>query len=98
MKKLVVEVARLTGQCDAGLREGDRFEVTEDFRLSGDKCCYFAMSSLVPVLMALQAGLEPSVLGLSHEQGVAYLQCSDPGHPWTSGGTVVFRVSALKGA
>jgi len=30
-------------------------------------------------------------LGLSKEEGVAYMQCVDPGEPYTDGGTVIFR-------
>ncbi|MGM0366208.1 MAG: hypothetical protein ACQEP5_06680 [Actinomycetota bacterium] len=46
----------------------------------------------MPALLALQQGSEPKDIGLSNEDGVAYLQYSDPGEPYTPGGTVIFKI------
>ncbi|GEM_PF-5498513 len=36
-------------------------------------------------------GVDPIELGLSKEKDVAYIQCVDPGEPYTEGGTVIFK-------
>jgi len=40
----------------------------------------------------LREGADPGKLGLSKEEGVAYIQCPDPGKPFTPGGTVIFKI------
>ena len=42
--------------------------------------------------MALRQGADPVELGLAKEGKAAYLQCPDPGEPYTNGGTVVFKI------
>ena len=92
MKHLIVEVVSVEGYCLAGYKVGDTFEVNKNVSLDGQKLCYFAISSLMPVILALQLGNEPSGIGLSKEKGAAYMQCSDPGSPITPGGSVVFKI------
>ena len=96
VKKLIVEVIDVKEKCDAMLKVGDKWTITEDFCIEGKKVCYFAVSSLMPVLFALQTGTEPKEMGLSKEDGVAYMQCSDPGPPLTPGGTVTFKIKFLE--
>lgn len=92
VKKLIVEVTDVKGKCDTKLKIGDKWTITEDFCIEGKNICYFAVSSLMPVLFALQTGTEPKEMGLSKEDGIAYMQCSDPGPPLTPGGTVTFKI------
>ena len=92
MKHLIVEVVEVRGRCVAGYNVGDSFEVNQNVSLNGDKICYFAVSSLMPAILALQLGNNPKEIGLSNESNCAYMQCSDPGQPYTPGGTVVFKL------
>ncbi len=92
MKHLIVEVVEIKGRCVAGYKVGDRFEINQNVSVDGDKICYLALSSLMPALLALQLGNNPKEIGFSSEDRIAYLQCSDPGPPFTPGGTVVFKI------
>ena len=92
MKHLVVEVVEVRGRCVAGYNIGDKFEINPNVCVDGEKICYFAVSSIMPAILALQLGNDPKDIGLSKEKGVAYMQCSDPGEPFTSGGTVFFKI------
>lgn len=92
MKHLIIEVAEVNGRCVAGYQVGDKFEINKNVSIDGHKICYFAISSLMPAILALQMGNEPSQIGLSKEKNVAYMQCSDPGEPLTKGGTVIFKI------
>ena len=92
MKRLVVEVVEVRGKCVAGYKVGDSFEINQNVCVEGDKICYLALSSLMPAILALQLGNEPKDIGLSKEVGVSYMQCSDPGEPFTPGGVVIFKI------
>ena len=92
MKRLVVEVVEVKGKCVAGYKVGDSFEINQNVCVEGDKICYFALSSLMPAILALQLGNEPKDIGLSKEVGVSYMQCSDPGEPFTPGAVVIFKI------
>jgi len=48
--------------------------------------------------VALDEGADPVRLGLSkpEDREHAYIQCVDPGEPYTEGGTVVFKVKRVK--
>ncbi len=56
-----------------------------------DAVCVHALSSLLHYVIALDEDVDPRKLGLSKERKRAYIQCVDPGEPYTSGGTVVFE-------
>lgn len=93
MKHLSIEVVEVRGRCVAGYNVGDEFEINQNVCVYGDKICYFAVSSLMPAILALQLGNNPKDIGLSKENNMAFMQCSDPGEPLTPGGTVVFKIS-----
>jgi uncharacterized repeat protein (TIGR04076 family) len=63
-----------------------------------DALCTHALSSLLHYVVALEGGADPVKLGLSkpEHKEEAYIQCVDPGEPYTHGGTVVFRVQRVK--
>ena len=58
-----------------------------------DALCTHALSSLLHYVIALEEGADPVKLGLSkpEDREHAYIQCVDPGKPYTLGGTVIFR-------
>jgi len=93
MKHLIVEVIQVKGKCVAGYNTGDKFEINKNVCLDGQKICYFAISSLMPAILALQLGNNPKDMGLSNEDNIAYMQCSDIGYPYTPGGSVIFKIS-----
>lgn len=97
LKDLLIEVVKVEGFCDAAYKVGDKMYIKgSNINLEkSDKVCYWALSSLMPALFALQTGLEPSGVGLSKEKNVAYMACSDIGEPYTKGGRVIFKISVL---
>jgi len=48
--------------------------------------------------VALDEGADPVRLGLSkpEDREHAYIQCVDPGEPYTDGGTVIFKIKRVK--
>jgi uncharacterized repeat protein (TIGR04076 family) len=54
--------------------------------------CIHAFSSMSTLLSAFVHGVSAKDLGIGSEDDVGYLQCPDPGPPYTSGGTVVFEL------
>jgi len=61
-----------------------------------DAVCVHALSSLLHYIIALDEDVDPRKLGLSKERSCAYIQCVDPGEPYTSGGTVIFKCCKIK--
>jgi uncharacterized repeat protein (TIGR04076 family) len=64
-----------------------------------DALCTHALSSLLHYVVALERGADPVELGLSKPENKeeAYIQCVDPGKPYTHGGTVIFRIRKVDG-
>ena len=56
-----------------------------------------ALSTLLHYIVALDGGADPVKLGLSKNKDHAYMQCVDPGEPYTEGGTVIFDCQRLEG-
>jgi hypothetical protein len=52
----------------------------------------FCFTLLTPFLK----GVSAKSLGIGEEDDVGYVQCPDPGEPYTSGGTVVFELKREK--
>lgn len=92
MSPLIIEVAEIRGKCPVH-RVGDRI-VIEGPRIDlgrTDNLCIHALAPLLHYAVALREGVDPGSLGLSKGEKCAYIQCVDPGEPYTEGGTVVFR-------
>jgi len=49
------------------------------------------LPSILHYAVAIQEGANPKKLGLSKGGKYAYIQCPDPGKPYTDGGTVIFK-------
>jgi len=56
-----------------------------------DALCTHGLSTSLHHTVALEGGVDPRALGLSKDSSHAYLQCVDPGEPYTDSGTVIFR-------
>ena len=63
-----------------------------------DALCTHALSSLLHYVLVLERGADPIELGLSkpEDKKHAYIQCVDPGKPYTMGGTVIFKIRKIK--
>jgi len=90
---LEIEVCEIRGKCPV-YKVGDKI-VIEGPRILLDKSdalCTHALVSLLHYVVAFQEGADPVRLGLCKpREKEAYIQCVDPGAPYTDGGTVIFR-------
>ena len=94
---LEIEVCEVRGICPV-YEVGDRM-VIDGAKIvleKTDAVCIHALSTLLHYVVALGEGVDPVKLGLSKDKGCAYMQCVDPGQPYTDGGTVVFKCRRIE--
>ena len=89
---LEIRVCEIRGTCPV-YKVGDRVVIDGPRILLDrtDAVCVHAFSTLLHYVVALDEGADPVKLGLSKDGEHAYMQCVDPGKPYTEGGTVVFQ-------
>ena len=92
---LEVKVVEVRGYCPVH-KVGDTI-VVADPRIvleKTDALCTHALSSLLHYVVALERGADPVELGLSkpENKSESFIQCVDPGEPYTHGGTVIFSI------
>ena len=95
---LEVKVCHIRGTCPV-YKVGDRM-VIDGARILLDKTdavCVHALSTLLHYVVAIEEGADPVKLGLSKDKEHAYMQCVDPGEPYTQGGTVIFECRRIEG-
>ena len=95
---LEIKVCEIRGKCPI-YKTGDKMTI-EGPKIVLDKTdaiCIHAFSTLLHYVVALEAGSDPVKLGLSRDSACAYMQCVDPGEPYTHGGTVIFKCHRIKG-
>ncbi|AIF68526.1 hypothetical protein PAP_00395 [Palaeococcus pacificus DY20341] len=93
MEKLIIRVVEIRGKCPV-------FKVGHKIVIKGptiilketDAVCTHAFASLLPYIVALRKGINPPEIGLGTGEK-AYVQCLDPGPPYTEGGTVIFEIT-----
>jgi uncharacterized repeat protein (TIGR04076 family) len=88
---LEIKVCQIQGKCPV-YKVGDRMTI-DGAKILPDRTnaiCIHALSTLLHYVVALDEGVDPVRLGLSKNQTHAYMQCVDPGEPYTEGGTVIF--------
>ena len=95
---LEIEVCEIRGRCPVH-KVGDKI-VIDDPKIileKTDALCTHALASLLHYVLALEKGADPVELGLSKPENRehAYIQCVDPGEPYTRGGTVIFKVRRI---
>ena len=96
MERLEIRVIEIRGKCpvfrveDRIVIEGPEINLKET-----DAVCTHAFASLLPYIVALRKGIKPSQLGLGRGEK-AYVQCLDPGPPYTDGGTVIFEITVMR--
>ena len=64
-----------------------------------DALCTHALPSILHYALILEINWDPLRLGLTKkdDQDHAYIQCLDPGQPYTEGGTVIFKIRQIEG-
>ena len=95
---LEIEVVKVRGKCPVH-KVGDKV-VIDDPKIvlkKTDALCTHALSSLLHYVLVLEKGADTVELGLSkpEDRENAYIQCVDPGEPYTHGGTVIFKISKM---
>lgn len=89
---LEIEVCEIRGKCPVH-KVGDKIVIDGPKIVleKTDAVCVHALSSLLHYVIALDEHVDPRKLGLSKQRNTAYIQCVDPGEPYTTGGTVIFK-------
>jgi len=93
--RLIISVKEIRGKCPV-FKVGDKIVVEEPRIIpqKTDALCVHALGSMLPEIIPLSRGVTFKELGLSRKNGeVGYVQCLDPGPPYTSGGTVIFEIT-----
>jgi len=89
----MVCVKEVRGRCAMGYRPGDYFVVERYYIIDiGKGICLHALCSILTLLMPFLKGVSAKVLGIGKEDNMGYVQCPDPGVPYTCGGTVIFEL------
>lgn len=92
--RLVITVKKIRGNCPV-FRVGDRI-VVESPKVAVAKTsniCIHAFGCMLSMIVPLSRGISFKQLGLTTEEGEkGYVQCLDPGKPYTDGGTVLFEI------
>lgn len=96
--RLIITVKEIRGNCPV-FKVGDRI-VVESPRIiveKTDNICVHALGSMFSMIVPLSRGISFKSLGLTRrEEEKGYLQCLDPGKPYTDGGTVLFEIKREK--
>ena len=95
---LEIEVVEVRGFCPVH-QLGDKILIADPKIIleKTDALCTHALSSLLHYVLVLEKGADPVELGLSKQSDRknAYVQCVDPGKPYTNGGTVIFKIRRI---
>ena len=97
---LDIRVCEIRGICPV-YKVGDRIVIDDPEILleKTDALCTHALSTLLHYVTILEHDWCPVKLGLTRPEDSehAYMQCVDPGKPYTEGGTVIFEVRRTEG-
>ncbi len=92
--RLVVRVKEIRGKCPV-FKVGDKIVIESPHIIpqETDAICVHALGSILSMIVALSHGVSFKELGLAQKEGdIGYVQCLDPGPPYTPGGTVTFEI------
>lgn len=96
MKKyrVTISVEKLEGVCPLYVQgqtvatlNGWYFEPRQEVKL-----CSHAVAAMLTALGLFSKGVSARDLGFGKEKDRAYINCPDPGEPYTCGGTITFRL------
>ena len=97
---LEIKVREIRGKCPV-YEVGDRIVIDDPSILLDrtDALCTHALSTLLHYVTMLEHDWCPVALGLTtpEDPDHAYMQCVDPGEPYTHGGTVIFECRRTEG-
>lgn len=97
MSKLIIKVEEIKGKCavfrgdEKIVIKGPEIDLTQTSRI-----CIHALAPLLHYAIALREGVDPVKLGLAKKGNKAFIQCVDPGGPYTEGGSVVFSMELVE--
>ena len=96
--RLVITVKKIRGNCpvfkvgDKTVIDSPKIVVSET-----DNICIHALGCMLSMIVPLSCGIRFKQLGLAKEEDEkGYVQCLDPGKPYTDGGTVLFEIKREK--
>lgn len=92
--RVIAKVERVNGHCPI-YKVGDKI-VFENFYLCSRKSadiCLHALGSMTSLVSPFLHGSSAVELGIGQKENTGYMQCPDPGQPYTQGGTVIFELS-----
>jgi uncharacterized repeat protein (TIGR04076 family) len=96
--RLVITVKEIRGNCPI-FKVGDKI-VVESPKIvvsETDNICIHALGCMLSIIVPLSCGISFKQLGLAKEEDEkGYVQCLDPGKPYTDGGTVLFEIKREK--
>jgi len=91
--RLTITVKEVRGKCPI-YKVGDKI-IIDKFYINTKKSknvCIHAISALSTLLSTFLHGTSAKELGIGKKKNIGYLQCQDPGPPYTPGGTVLFEI------
>lgn len=92
---LEITVHKIKGECPV-YNVGDKIVIENpEINLEiTDALCTHALPTILHYALILEYNWCPIKLGLTRESDKdnAYVQCVDPGYPYTDGGTVIFKI------
>lgn len=93
-----VIVKEVKGHCAAGYKPGDEFIIERFYLLPLQqvKICLHALNCMLTFIVPFSKGVSARSLGIGKEDDIGYIQCPDPGSPYTNGGTVIFELKREK--
>lgn len=91
--RLVITVKEVRGKCPL-YQVGDKVIIDKSYinTKKSKNICIHALSAMFTLLSAFVHGSSATELGIGAKADVGYLQCPDPGPPYTKGGTVIFVI------
>lgn len=96
---LEIVVWKIRGKCPV-YKLGDKIVIEDpEIKLKEtDALCVHALSTLLHYALVLDIAWNAVELGLTkpEDKEHAYIQCVDPGEPYTHGGTVIFKIRKVE--
>ncbi|MEM3623259.1 MAG: TIGR04076 family protein [Candidatus Bathyarchaeia archaeon] len=92
--RLVMTVKEIRGKCPV-FKVGEKITIESPKIVINktDNLCVHAFGCMLSMIVPLSHGISFKQLGLAKEDGEkGYIQCLDPGKPYTDGGTVIFEM------
>lgn len=96
--RLVITVKEIRGKCPI-YKVGDKITIESPKIIINktNNLCIHALGSMLSMIVPLSHGISFKQLGLAKkETEKGYVQCLDPGKPYTNGGTAIFEIKREK--